>query len=113
MHVYLHPSAEAVALGTPLERDQQIRWFVRWPKDLQEQYGDDLSDQLGIDAATMASGSLVIEDLDGYFPNADDGDAWWIQGTVSSWVTKPIEPVGSYVLVELRDTDMRPYEAQP
>lgn len=111
MRVYLRPSAEAIALEPPLVTEQRVRWFVRWPADIAEGFGGDLASRLGIDPSELSFGELVVEDHDSWFSNLDEADALWIEGTVSSWATHPLTPVGSYVLVELRDVSMAPYIA--
>ncbi|MCD9196789.1 hypothetical protein [Aeromicrobium wangtongii] len=110
MRVYLHSSAEVIALEAPLEKGQRVRWFVRWPGDIAEGYGGDLATRLGIAPADLTGGRLLVEDHDCYFPSADDADAWWIEGTVSSWAKRPGDPVGSYVLVDLDDVTMSRYQ---
>jgi uncharacterized protein YneR len=110
MRVYVHPSAEAIVLEAPLEKGQRVRWFVRWPGDIAKGYGGDLATRLGVAAAELTGGRLVVEDHDGYFPSADDADAWWVEGTVVSWAVQPGDPMGSHVLVDLDDVTMSRYE---
>ena len=109
MTVYLHPSAEAIALEEPLAPGQRVCWLVRRPEDVFEGHVDDVLAGLGIEPTQLATGQLMIEDHDTFYLVTDDTPAWWIRGTVTSWATVPIHPVGSYVLAELDDTHLTSY----
>jgi len=108
VRIYLHSSSEVIALGEPLSQGLRVKWFVRRPSDVQEGYSGSLAERLGIDPALVAAETFAIEDRDGYFPNADDDDALWIEGTVVAWSPDPV-PVVGHVLVDLHDTTMTSY----
>ncbi len=109
MRVYLHRSAEAIALEDPLALGQRVRWFVRRPSDVQKGHPGDLFESLGIDASAVNDEDFMIEDHDGWYPGADDDDAVWLEGTIMAFPPTGRGWPHGHVLVDLDDVSTRPH----